>query len=272
MLFYYLDYGHFVNVTKWKLLQMGQALKREAVDESSQMCYKCPHSQCGRSYSLIDVHELFDPTSDSFKCKVCHSELKEAAPSQSSTSTSSSKHQLLALFNDQTGPIWALLRQIDKLTIPAFDPAANLRKLLKEEEPKEFQEAAKKKAAQEELEVEILAPVSSYEKIQAHELPSWHTHSTITGNIVQPTAPVFAPKVQKEIGVESIQEEDEEDVDVIVDEPVVPECKTSPFVSQAMIMVQGRPKLLADVTEEDKSLMTEDEYIIYYEAYQSQHL
>lgn len=113
---------------------------------------------------------------------------------------------------------------------------------------------------------------------QSHALPSWYTHSTVTGERIISTdqkkevesSTTISSFTMDTTETEAMQQyyeglqssaslgkrlhEDLEETNEVEDVDV-------------MVSVAGFMKRLQDVTDEDKSIMTPDEYVQYYEAY-----
>ncbi|PJF16447.1 Transcription initiation factor IIE subunit alpha [Paramicrosporidium saccamoebae] len=192
--FYYIDLAIFADVVKYRLHMMRKTLEDRVKNDVNEKGYHCV--RCNRTYSVMDVGKLFNPTTNEFHCEVCSAELQSV--DQSMLSADSGRQSKLI---EQTNHILRLLRRIDEVQIPRFDPIEYLKARdsidLQVTSPKDSisdvlstsgksveLRVAGADAKEKELQVEILS-TSVPESETRHEMPVWHTHSTVTGQQVK---------------------------------------------------------------------------------------
>lgn len=109
--YYFINYKVFVNVVKYKLDHMRRKIETEERDSTSRASFKCPH--CLKSFTDLEVNQLFDPATNEFRCTFCNSIVEEdesSLPKQDS-------RLLLAKFNDQIEPMYVLLRDVEDIKL-----------------------------------------------------------------------------------------------------------------------------------------------------------
>lgn len=109
--YYYINYKIFVNVVKYKLDHMRRKIELEERDSTSRSSFKCP--ACLKTFTDLEVNELFDVASGEFRCTFCNATVDEdesAAPKQDS-------RLVQAKFNDQTEPLYNLLQEIEGVVL-----------------------------------------------------------------------------------------------------------------------------------------------------------
>lgn len=244
-------------------------------------------------------------TTGVFECELCSSELQI----QDSAVTGAAAGNAQARLNEQTIGIQRLFKKLEDCSIPKFDPVEYLRNC-------EAFELAHSPASSAEglggLKLAGSDPVRSpavsvqleiagqEDKTRpSHEMPVWHTHSTITGcQVASDRPPLDATKLatrpldnvdaasleyqrfyeasqralagQPNAAAKRSRPEEMLSVkDTEVHDPSLQEPAPASAV-EATVMVQGVPRPLEGITEEDKNNMTEEEYQQYYEAYMGQ--
>lgn len=206
--YYYIDLAHFVDVTTFRLYRMRKTLEEQASSQASERAYHCV--TCKKQYGLLDVARLLNPLTQAFECEACHGELQSVdgggAGGNSGGISSNSSALLATKLTEQTHEILRLLRRLEGITLPSFDPAEHL----KHSEAFElFPESLAAASGQiegsgegashglngaerrniSEFEVELVDPLAKKPGTTVvHELPSWHTHSTVTGMQVKPAS------------------------------------------------------------------------------------
>ena len=118
--FYFINYQVFVNVVKYKLDHIRRKIEMEERDNTSRASFKCP--ECEKTYTDLEVDQLFDVMSGTFVCSFCQSEVEE---DESAVSTKDAR-TLLAKFNEQIQPLYELLKECDdiKLAPELLEPEA----------------------------------------------------------------------------------------------------------------------------------------------------
>lgn len=211
--YYYLDLAHFVDVTTFRLYRMRRTLEEQASSQASDRAYYCV--ACKRQYGLLDVTRLLSPLTQAFECEICHGELQSVdggvygASSGGGGGNSGSSALLATKLTEQTHDILRLLRRLEGITLPPFDPVEHLKHSEAFDLFPESLAAASghvgasgenvsisshgsagvEASAIGELEVELVDPLAKKPgSTIVHELPSWHTHSTVTGMQVRPAS------------------------------------------------------------------------------------
>lgn len=108
-------------------------------------------------------------------------------------------------------------------------------------------------------------------------LPSWYTHSTVTGELVQETNKTAASPIADETSLDqSISVTSQ--IEQYYERMSTPAKRSASDLEsyqetvqvedeQMVVTVAGQPKPLSLITDEDKEKMSPDEYASYYEAY-----
>ncbi|GMK60002.1 hypothetical protein CspeluHIS016_0902190 [Cutaneotrichosporon spelunceum] len=268
VIYWYLDYREFADVVKYRI-----AMMRKAIDEKMK--------------SEVDLAHLFDRAAGAFLCEVDGTELIEDDPAMHGDDGTQDRMQR---FNVATAPIRDALKRIEGARLPTVNIVAWIaQNVATEAAPAEAEGGEVRR-----VDVVIGENARAQEVSKVHDaLPSWHTHSTITGQMtakgnVEAAAqekavaeaqaaagpPDDGPKVDDLSAYYDQMEEEEaalDDVDTTESTPA-PDTSTvaTPAGADVLVMVAGRPMRIADVTEADEDLMTPDEYEAYFEATSTQ--
>ncbi|KIY49460.1 hypothetical protein FISHEDRAFT_41590 [Fistulina hepatica ATCC 64428] len=197
--YYYIDYENFCNVVKWRIAMMFKTIDKTLRNELDQQGYVCP--QCRTSYAPLDADKLFDMATGLFLCEYCR---VEVIPNENEESVQGGKDRMQR-FNHQLRFIREKLQQSEKMVLPAFDVAAWVKA--------HFVDPQKQRAAQndgsglkiagsdpskaskdagigvvistdkDEATRKFERQAEAESKRQQNVLPSWHTKSTITGDL-----------------------------------------------------------------------------------------
>ncbi|XP_052037650.1 general transcription factor IIE subunit 1-like [Apodemus sylvaticus] len=116
--YYFISYRTLVNVVKYKLDHMRRKIETDERNSTSRASFKCP--VCYSTFTDLDANQLFEPTTGTFHCTFCHTEVEE----NESAMPKKDARTLLARFNEQIEPIYALLREIEdvKLAYEILEP------------------------------------------------------------------------------------------------------------------------------------------------------
>lgn len=197
---------------------------------------------------------------------------------------------------EQTNYILRLLKKMDDMQIPRFNPVEYLKskesveisassvestgEMLRAKSPELKVAGADSKST--EIQVEILSGRASTSDRQKHEMPIWHTHSTVTGQAVREKS----SSITISHGISSAKQEESIDyqkyyeavplqpVSVkrskIEDAPLIESSESIiPSGTAPLVPVGGTLKSIHEITDEDKNNMTEEEYQKYYEVFMS---
>ncbi|NXL92288.1 T2EA factor, partial [Alectura lathami] len=113
--FYYINYKVLVNVVKHKLDHIHWKIEAEEVEERdpvTRASFKCPFSF--NTYTDLDAKMLFDVFTETFRCTYCKTEVEEVVPAL----TKQHGQNLLAKFNQQMEPLFALPRETEDIVLP----------------------------------------------------------------------------------------------------------------------------------------------------------
>ncbi|XP_068185492.1 general transcription factor IIE subunit 1 [Antennarius striatus] len=107
--YYFINYRVLVNVVKYKLDHMRRRIETDERDSTSRASFKCP--LCLLTFTDLEANQLFDPTSGMFLCTYCQTEVVE------DESVCPDARTLVARFNEQIEPIYALLRETEDVNL-----------------------------------------------------------------------------------------------------------------------------------------------------------
>ncbi|NXI65296.1 T2EA factor, partial [Anseranas semipalmata] len=156
--YYYINYKVLVDVIKYKLDHVRRKIEADERDSTTRSSFKCP--SCSSTYTDLEVNQLFDVFTETFRCTYCNTEVEEDA----SALPKRDARTLLAKFNEQIEPIFALLRETEDIVLP-YD--------LLEPQPTEIPELSE--SFEQKVCSSVLEPCSRPEK--------WATRSSSFGNM-----------------------------------------------------------------------------------------
>nr|XP_013035355.2 general transcription factor IIE subunit 1-like [Anser cygnoides]XP_013035356.2 general transcription factor IIE subunit 1-like [Anser cygnoides]XP_013035357.2 general transcription factor IIE subunit 1-like [Anser cygnoides] len=110
--YYYINYKVLVDVIKYKLDHIRRKIEADERDSTTRSSFKCP--SCSSTYTDLEVNQLFDVFTETFRCTYCNTEVEEDA----SALPKRDARTLLAKFNEQIEPIFALLRETEDIVLP----------------------------------------------------------------------------------------------------------------------------------------------------------
>ncbi|KAH1170061.1 general transcription factor IIE subunit 1-like isoform X2 [Mauremys mutica] len=110
--YYYINYKVLVDVVKYKLDHVRRKIEADERDSTTRSSFKCP--SCFSTYTDLEVNQLFDIFTETFRCTYCNAEVEEDA----SALPKRDARTLLAKFNEQIEPIFALLRETEDVVLP----------------------------------------------------------------------------------------------------------------------------------------------------------
>ncbi|GCB62867.1 hypothetical protein scyTo_0004320 [Scyliorhinus torazame] len=109
--YYYINYKLLVDVVKYKLDVVRRKIETDERNSSTRSSFKCP--LCFSTFSDLEVNHLFDPCTGNFNCTYCHTEVEEDA----SAIPKRDARTILATFNEQIEPIYALLHETEDIAL-----------------------------------------------------------------------------------------------------------------------------------------------------------
>ncbi|XP_075412466.1 general transcription factor IIE subunit 1 [Tenrec ecaudatus] len=109
--YYFINYRTLVNVVKYKLDHMRRRIETDERDSTNRASFKCPC--CSSTFTDLEANQLYDPMTDTFRCTFCQTEVEE----DESAMPKKDARTLLARFNEQIEPIYALLRETEDVNL-----------------------------------------------------------------------------------------------------------------------------------------------------------
>ncbi|XP_063297968.1 general transcription factor IIE subunit 1 [Pelobates fuscus] len=109
--YYFINYKLLVNVVKYKLDHMRRRIETDERDSTNRASFKCPN--CCSTFTDLEANQLFDSLTGSFRCTFCRTEVEE----DESAMPKKDARTLVARFNDQIEPIYALLRETEDINL-----------------------------------------------------------------------------------------------------------------------------------------------------------
>ncbi|KAJ6668601.1 hypothetical protein lerEdw1_012083 [Lerista edwardsae] len=110
--YYYINYKVLVDVVKYKLDHMRRKIEAGERESTTRSSFKCP--SCLSTYTDLEVNQLFDLFTETFRCTYCNTEVEEDA----SALPKRDAQTLVAKFNEQIKPIFMLLRETEDILLP----------------------------------------------------------------------------------------------------------------------------------------------------------
>lgn len=109
--YYFINYRLLVNVVKYKLDHMRRRIETDERDSTNRASFKCPN--CFSTFTDLEANQLFDMMTATFLCTFCKTEVEE----DESAMPKKDARTLVARFNDQIEPIYALLRDTEDINL-----------------------------------------------------------------------------------------------------------------------------------------------------------
>ncbi|NXU19862.1 T2EA factor, partial [Pardalotus punctatus] len=110
--YYYINYKMLVDVVKYKLDHIRRKIEADERDSTTRSSFKCP--SCSSTYTDLEVNQLFDVFTETFRCTYCNTEVEE----DGSALPKRDARTLLAKFNEQMEPVFVLLRETEDIVLP----------------------------------------------------------------------------------------------------------------------------------------------------------
>ncbi|NXB13983.1 T2EA factor, partial [Rhagologus leucostigma] len=110
--YYYINYKVLVDVVKYKLDHVRRKIEADERDSATRSSFKCP--SCSSTYTDLEVNQLFDAFTETFRCTYCNTEVEE----DGSAFPKHDARTLLAKFNEQIEPVFVLLRETEDIVLP----------------------------------------------------------------------------------------------------------------------------------------------------------
>lgn len=100
-----------MNIVKYKLDHMRKKMETEERDATSRSSFRC--LQCDKQFTDLEADQLFDFTTQEFKCTHCGGTVEE----DESAMPKKDSRLLLAKFNDQMEKLYELLRAVEDIRL-----------------------------------------------------------------------------------------------------------------------------------------------------------
>lgn len=271
--YYYIDYRRAVDAIKYRLHTLSEDRKKKAGPTLKRKEYKC--QQCKSEWEELEVMDKLDPQgrNSGFLCHTCDFPLDYYPANEESIQADG----LVGQLNTATGWINDLLQKIDGLEIPEVtgDSAMRDRVKLPKEEARlaapamDQSEAVKVKpqtvkgiigpaqtievaittnsestAAQQTADAEAKAA-----KAAQNQLPSWHTHSTVTNEVTNAGNREEAARREREIGMGAIANDAPEEKKAQIDD-----------VESLFAMIDAQKRSNANEEESEESSDEEEQF------------
>ncbi|XP_058479016.1 general transcription factor IIE subunit 1 [Solea solea] len=107
--YYFINYRTMVNVIKYKLDHMRRRIETDERDSTNRASFRCPC--CCNTFTDLEANQLFDLMTGTFRCTFCQTEVEE------DESVCPDARTLVARFNEQIEPIYALLRETEDVNL-----------------------------------------------------------------------------------------------------------------------------------------------------------
>ncbi|NWQ74385.1 T2EA factor, partial [Columbina picui] len=259
--YYYINYKVLVDVVKYKLDHVRRKIEADERDSTTRSSFKCP--SCSSSYTDLEVNQLFDVFTETFRCTYCNTEVEEDA----SALPKRDARTLLAKFNEQMEPIFLLLRETEDIVLP-YD--------LLEPQPTEIPELsesfdqvgssmlescsrAEKWANRSSsfgnmytqnlvIDVQDSEPKKKTRKKAAKEQPIWMSQSTVEG---------ATAATNNSVGVNASEKTEESVKEAVMDNEIIKtllihESKSSSSTDQAPVVKSKLPEAGSDTSESEE--------------------
>ncbi|KAG9304479.1 hypothetical protein G9A89_020043 [Geosiphon pyriformis] len=188
--YYFIDWLQLVNGVKWKIYKIRVMVSEKMRNEQQNKGFLCPTVGCHKTFSPLDVLNLVDHTRGIFVCDVCNAELSH----NDNAENVKGSEKLHGRFMEQSQPIIDLLKDIDKLKIPATTidkiGGSSTNKVASQAEQDKELEYAKDSGMPADIVVVFLDDNEAAKKAREAEtekkrlqnaLPVWHVRSTVSG-------------------------------------------------------------------------------------------
>jgi len=115
--YYFINYQVLVNVIKYKLDKMRRKIETEDMGTTNRASFVC--TTCAKTFTDLEVDQLFDMMSGILRCSYCGSEVEEEGSDRKKDSRST-----LVKFNEQFRRLFDLLSKVEnvKLAPELLDP------------------------------------------------------------------------------------------------------------------------------------------------------
>ncbi|XP_013804927.1 general transcription factor IIE subunit 1-like [Apteryx mantelli] len=260
--YYYINYKVLVDVVKYKLDHIRRKIEADERDSTTRSSFKCP--SCSSTYTDLEVNQLFDVFTETFRCTYCNTEVEEDA----SALPKRDAQTLLARFNEQIEPIFLLLRETEDIVLPyellepqpteipelseSFDPKVCSRMLESSTRPEKW---ANKSSSFGNMYIQNLVidvqdsePKKKTREKVTKEQPIWMSQSTVEGATAATnnTAGVHTFEEIEESGKETVTDSE------IIKTLLIHESKSSSGTEPAPLVKSKLPESESDTSESEE--------------------
>ncbi|NWX46923.1 T2EA factor, partial [Steatornis caripensis] len=257
--YYYINYKVLVDVVKYKLDHVRRKIEADERESTTRSSFKCP--SCSSTYTDLEVNQLFDVFTKTFRCTYCNTEVDEDA----SALPKRDARTLLAKFNEQIEPIFALLRETEDVVLPydLLEPQPTEIPELSESFDQKVSSSVPESCSQPEkwanrsssfghmytqnlvIDVQDSEPKKKTREIATKEQPIWMSQSTVEG---------AATATNDSVGVNASEESIKETVtdNEIIKTLLIHESKSSFGTDQAPAIKSKLPESGSDTSESEE--------------------
>ncbi|NXN75104.1 T2EA factor, partial [Himantopus himantopus] len=265
--YYYINYKVLVDVVKYKLDHVRRKIEADERDSTTRSSFKCP--SCSSTYTDLEVNQLFDAFTETFRCTYCNAEVEEDA----SALPKHDARTLLAKFNEQIEPIFVLLRETEDIVLPydLLEPQPTEIPELSESFDQKVGSSALESCSRPEkwanrssfgnlytqnfvIDVQDSEPKKKTREKAAKEQPIWMTESTVEGATPATTNSVGNTCVLGANASEGTEESVKETVtdNEIIKTLLIHESKSSSSTDQAPVVKSKLPEWGSDTSESEE--------------------
>ncbi|KFV18430.1 General transcription factor IIE subunit 1 [Tauraco erythrolophus] len=260
--YYYINYKVLVDVVKYKLDHVRRKIEADERDSTTRSSFKCP--SCSSTYTDLEVNQLFDIFTETFRCTYCNTEVEEDA----SALPKRDARTLLAKFNEQIEPIFALLRETEDIVLPydLLEPQPTEIPELSESFDQKVGSSVLESCSRPEkwanksssfgnmytqnliIDVQDSEPKKKIREKAAKEQPIWMSQSTVRGATTDTNNSDGAnASEEKDKGVKETVTDNE-----IIKTLLIHESKSSSSTDQAPVVVSKLPEASIDTSESEE--------------------
>lgn len=117
--YYSINFRMFVNVVKYKIDHMRRKLETEERDLTSRASFIC--QSCRKTFTDLELGQIYDPGRSQFRCSYCDGIVDE----DPNVRPKADSRFVMAEFNRQMEPIYALLQETEKIKLSIFEADRN---------------------------------------------------------------------------------------------------------------------------------------------------
>ncbi|XP_074011006.1 general transcription factor IIE subunit 1-like [Numenius arquata] len=260
--YYYINYKVLVDVVKYKLDHIRRKIEADERDSTTRSSFKCP--SCSSTYTDLEVNQLFDVFTETFRCTYCNTEVEEDA----SALPKRDARTMVAKFNEQIEPVFMLLREVEDVVLPydllepppteipelseSFDQKAGSSVLESCSRPEKWATRSSSFGNMYTqnlvIDVQDSEPKKKTREKATKEQPIWMSESTVEG---------ATTVTSDSVGVKASEETEESVKETVTDNEIIKtllihESKSSSSTDQAPVTKSDLPALGSDSSESEE--------------------